>query len=69
MSKFEEIGVAYQQNAASKAEAGKRFSTSCRICASHGLCIECDRCAIAAAHSFAVACFDMAKTIAPQVCR
>lgn len=63
MCKFEEIGISYQQNAASKSEADKRFSNSCRICASHGICIECDRCGIAAAHAFALSCFEETKRI------
>lgn len=67
MSRFEEIGVSYQRNSASKSEADKRFSSSCRICASHGICVACDRCAIAAAHDFVLGCFDLSQSIGSKL--
>lgn len=67
MSKFEEIGVSYQRNAASKFEADRRFSNSCAICASHNVCTNCDRCAIAAAHDFVLSCFDLTASIGSKV--
>lgn len=58
MTKFETIGVYYQHNAYSKANANSLFHHSCELCCNRGMHIECDRCAIEAAHSMVIACFD-----------
>lgn len=54
MSNFQRNGVARQQNACSIADADRAFDKTCRTCASHGLCGDCDSCPIAAAHAFTV---------------
>lgn len=58
MTKFEMVGVGYQYDAASKAEANKSFQYSCACCCQKGMRIECDRCAIAHTHSLVIACFN-----------
>lgn len=61
MTKFEQIGVELQQEACSQEEAQKRFLTSCKICCSRGLQIDCDKCAIAAANTITIAAIDAVK--------
>lgn len=58
MTKFEQVGVNFQYDAASKSEANKSFRYSCRVCCERGMHIECDRCAIAIAHDTVVAAID-----------
>lgn len=58
MTKFEQIGVNYQYEAADKASANRSFAYSCKCCCQHGMRIECDRCAIEIAHSMVIAAFD-----------
>ena len=58
MTKFETIGVNYQYEARDKHEANKSFEYSCKCCCEKGMHIECDRCAIAHAHSLIIAYFD-----------
>ena len=67
MCKFEEIGVSYQQNSASPREADRRFSVSCRICSEKGIHVECSRCAIAAAHQFALDCFSLTRKLEARI--
>ncbi len=50
MCKFEAIGVARQEECRTMYEAQKTFEQSCRICSSHGMRIDCDRCAIKFTH-------------------
>ena len=57
MIKFEQIGVNFQYNATSLQEANKFFKYSCDCCCNKGIKLECDRCAIAHAHSLVVAYF------------
>ena len=57
MTKFEQIGVNYQLDCSSAAEARKCFKLSCRSCCNRGMRIECDRCAISQAHDSIVAAF------------
>lgn len=57
MTKFESVGVNMQIESASTAQAIRRFSNSCDICALRGLRIECDCCAIREAHRQVVANF------------
>lgn len=57
MTKFEQRGVEFQYEAASRREADSKFSYSCNICCNRGLMIECDRCAIRATHDLTVAYF------------
>jgi hypothetical protein len=58
MTKFEQIGVNYQYEAADKASANRSFAYSCKCCCQRGMRIECDRCAIEIAHSLVIAAFD-----------
>ena len=58
MTKFETIGINYQYEARNKHEANKSFEHSCKCCCEKGMHIECDRCAIAQAHSLIIAYFD-----------
>ncbi len=58
MTKFEQIGVGYQNDAMSKREANRSFRYSCRVCCERGMRIDCDKCAIAITHDSTVAAFD-----------
>lgn len=58
VTKFEQIGVEFQHEAASKHEANRSFRYSCRVCCERGMHIECDKCAIAATHAITVAAFE-----------
>lgn len=58
VTKFEQVGVNFQYDAANKKEANRSFSYSCRVCCERGLRIDCDRCAIAHVHSATVAAFE-----------
>ena len=58
MTKFEQAGVSYQQNAPTKYAANRSFKISCNICCNRGLRIDCDRCAIANANDLVIAAFD-----------
>lgn len=58
MTKFEQIGVNYQVDSASKEEAIKNFKHSCYCCCMRGMRIECDRCTIAVVHNHVVAAFE-----------
>lgn len=55
MTKFETIGVSMQYDACSKANASKKFKQSCNVCCSHGIQLQCDHCAIKAAHELTMA--------------
>ena len=57
MTKFEQIGVNHQYDAATMAEANKAFARSCDCCCHKGIRIDCDRCSIAYVHSLVVAHF------------
>lgn len=57
-TKFETIGVQYQQESLTKEEARKNFQWSCRCCCNRGMKIDCDRCAIAAVHHQTIALLD-----------
>lgn len=59
MTKFEQIGVNFQNDAANKYEANKSFRYSCRVCCERGMRIDCDKCAIAHTHAATVAAFDV----------
>ena len=61
MTKFEQIGVNYQNDAESKEQANRSFRYSCECCCTRGLRIECDRCAIAVAHNLIIAAFENNK--------
>lgn len=58
MTKFEQNGVNIQHECFTKGVAIERFKRSCNICCLHGLHIECDKCAIAAAHNMVIAAID-----------
>ena len=61
MTKFEQIGINYQNDSASKREANSSFRYSCRVCCERGIRVECDRCAIAATHDAVIAAFETAQ--------
>ena len=61
MTKFEQVGVNYQNDAESKEQANRSFRYSCGCCCTRGLRIECDRCAIAVAHNLTIAAFENNK--------
>ena len=58
MTKFEQIGINRQYDAASIEEANKTFARSCECCCNRGMHIDCDKCGIAFAHSLVVASFE-----------
>lgn len=58
MTKFEQIGVLFQNEATNTYEAKKSFAFSCRCCCERGMRIDCDRCAIAVAYQLTVAAFE-----------
>lgn len=57
MTRFEEIGVGFQQNAMSKRDADRSFHSSCRCCCERGMRLNCDRCAIFETHSIMISIF------------
>lgn len=57
MTKFEQVGVNYQYDAMTIAEANRSFKYSCDCCCNKGVQISCDKCAIAQAHSLIVSIF------------
>lgn len=61
MTKFEQIGVNYQNDAESKEQANRSFYYSCECCCTRGLRIECNRCAIVVAHNLTIAAFENKK--------
>lgn len=61
MTKFEQVGVNYQNDAKSKEQANRSFRYSCECCCTRGMHIECDRCAIAVAHNLTIAAFENNK--------
>lgn len=61
MHKFEQIGINFQYDASTKEQAIRSFKISCNICCRKGMRIDCDRCAIAEAHSLIMTCFDARK--------
>lgn len=58
MTKFEQVGVNYQNAAMTKEQARRSFDYSCNCCCNRGMHIYCDRCAIAAAHKLTIAALD-----------
>ena len=67
MTKFEQIGVNFQYNAESKRGANKAFKYSCDVCCNKGIHLDCEKCAIAVAHSLVVAAFDDMEQKGKQV--
>ena len=61
MTKFEQVGVNYQNDAESKEQANRSFRYSCECCCTRGMHIECDRCAIAVVHNLTIAAFENNK--------
>ena len=57
MTKFEQIGVNRQYEAADVHEANKLFAHSCDVCCNKGMHIQCDKCSISYVHSLVVASF------------
>lgn len=58
MTKFEQIGIGYQVESASKEEALRNFQHSCYCCCMRGMHIECERCAIDVMHKHVIAAFE-----------
>lgn len=58
MTKFEQVGVNFQHDAITKEQARRSFDYSCNCCCNRGMHIDCDRCAIAAAHKLTIAALD-----------
>lgn len=63
MTKFEQIGINYQNSADTKEQANRSFHYSCECCCTRGLHIECDRCAIAVAHNLTIAAFESTSRV------
>lgn len=59
MTKFESVGVSRQNGSPCKEVAIEEFQNSCQICNSRGIRIDCDRCAISAAHKLNLAAFEV----------
>lgn len=59
MTKFEKLGVEFQQDAYSKEDANRSFQISCQLCCERGLHIACERCAISGAHALTLAAFEI----------
>ena len=57
MSKFEEIGVAYQYNAKNALMAEKSFEYSCHKCCTQGKHLSCNSCAISTVHDLIMTIF------------
>lgn len=58
MTKFEQIGINYQYDACSIAEAQRSFEISCECCVKRGMCLDCDKCQIAFVHNLVVSTFE-----------
>ena len=58
VTKFEQVGVGFQNDALNKREANRSFQYSCRVCCERGMRIDCDKCAIAATHAITIAAFE-----------
>lgn len=58
MTKFEQIGISYQVESRTKEEALRNFQHSCYCCCMRGMRIECNHCAIEAAHKHLIAAFE-----------
>jgi len=69
VTKFEQVGVSFQNDATNKREANRSFQYSCRVCCERGIRIECDRCAIAAVHAANIAAFDTMQSGFPKMDR
>ena len=57
MTKFEQVGVNHQFDAANTTEANKAFQHSCDVCCNRGIKLTCDKCAIAYTHKLMCAYF------------
>ena len=63
MTKFEQVGVNFQNDAKSKEDAVRSFSYSCRVCCERGMRLSCDQCAIAVTHASTIAALDSLHTM------
>ena len=61
MTKFEQIGINFQNHATTKECAIKAFEQSCNMCCLRGIRIECDRCSIAVVHKMTLAALEERK--------
>ena len=50
MTKFESIGIDFQNQANTIREADRAFAFSCKVCCERGMQIRCDHCMISATH-------------------
>lgn len=58
MTKFETVGVSFQNQAINKNQAIRSFQYSCNCCCTRGMKIDCDYCAINHAHQSTIALLD-----------
>lgn len=58
MTKFETVGIQFQNDAVTKKEAIRSFKYSCRVCSERGIRIDCDRCCIASSHAVTIAAIE-----------
>lgn len=63
MTGFEAKGCELQMGSQTVQQAVKNFEISCKICCNRGICISCDRCAIAATHENIVAAIKDAEEV------
>ena len=61
MTKFEQVGINFQQTSRTKEEAMQRFEHSCNICCYRGMHIDCDKCGIAVCNKMVIATFEPRK--------
>ena len=61
MTLFEVNGVDRQVNCSNEFQARKQFRRSCEMCCARGLYIDCDCCAIRAAHEAILESFVMRR--------
>ena len=57
MTKFEERGITFQEEAFDAEDAKRKFDISCTICCNQGRQITCERCLINNAHKQIMAYF------------
>ena len=63
MTRFQQSGVDRQHESITQSESDRNFEKSCRLCASRGMCGDCDSCPIAAAHRFVSDTFRLVSEI------
>lgn len=59
MTKFECVGIEFQQDALTMREAERCMQNSCAICCKSGLRVDCDHCGIRQAHLIKLAALEI----------